>query len=174
MSGTVPVTASQLLPRDLQERFKTGEVLELEFKLIHGAEKWDPEDRVEDKERAEFIGKATAHMRDDPAEAERLALHAWSVRNLPGGGQAALCLPAAESAVPPSRSVFCKDWHAGTCCRSFTIYSPSPAAVISRVGLPLGGTAPRVMRYWTGCSPANSANSQNRRRCGGCVLIRTF
>ena len=92
MSGTVPVTASQLLPRDLQERFKTGEVLELEFKLIHGAEKWGPEDRVEDKERAEFIGKATAHMRDDPAEAERLALHAWLVRNLPGGGQAALCL----------------------------------------------------------------------------------
>jgi hypothetical protein len=24
-------------------------------------------------------------------EAERLALHAWSVRNLPGAGQAALC-----------------------------------------------------------------------------------
>lgn len=92
MSGTVPVTASQLLPRDLQERFKTGEVLELEFKLIHGTGKWDPEDRAEDKERAEFIGKASAHMRDDPAEAERLALHAWSVRNLPGDGQAALCL----------------------------------------------------------------------------------
>jgi len=92
MSGTVPVTASQLLPRDLQERFKTGEVLELEFKLIHGAEKWDPSDRAENKERAEFIGKASAHMPDDPAEAERLALHAWSVRNLPGDGQAALCL----------------------------------------------------------------------------------
>lgn len=97
-------SAEQLLPRDLQQPYTSGEVLELEFKLIHGETAWDPEGRKEDEGRGRYVEQAKAHLPDLPAnatdeqrqkaeeEATRLALHAWSVRNLPNTGQAALCL----------------------------------------------------------------------------------
>jgi Patatin-like phospholipase len=107
-----PSTADRLDVKDRPQPYKTGEVLEREFTLIHGEDKWDPADRSGCKHRAELIRQATgyavAHMPDLPAateaqrqakaeaeketkrEAERLALHAWSVRSLPD--QAALCL----------------------------------------------------------------------------------
>ena len=97
--------AKQLLGTDRQEPYKTGEVLELEFKLIHGAGKWDPPDpapaaaepgasseAIPELGRAEYLENAKKHLPNDPAEAQRLALHAWSVKNLRGCGQAALCL----------------------------------------------------------------------------------
>ena len=95
MSPAASNTADQLLPRDLQEPFKTGEVLELEYKLIHGRDEWDPPDGTQDNVREQLIAQAKAHSPNneaDQAEAQRLALHAWSVRNLPGPGQAGLCL----------------------------------------------------------------------------------
>jgi hypothetical protein len=86
----------------MHEPYKTGEVLELEFKLIHGGEKWDPPDTTPEKQappdatpeprRAGLLEKAKMHLPKDEAEAERLAVHAWSVKNLPNSGQAALCL----------------------------------------------------------------------------------
>lgn len=105
-------SAERLLQRNLQQFYKTGEVLETEFRLIHGDGKWDPADRRACDDRAKLIRQATHHFkRPLPAmpvateaqrqaradaeraaedEAERLALHAWSVRNLPD--QTALCL----------------------------------------------------------------------------------
>lgn len=107
-----PSSAERLLLRNLQQFYKTGEVLETEFKLIHGEGKWDPADRRTSDERAKLIRRASHHFksqlpdmpvateaqrqaraeaeREAEQEAKRLALHAWSVRNLPD--QAALCL----------------------------------------------------------------------------------
>jgi hypothetical protein len=45
-------SAERLLLRNLQQFYKTGEVLELEFKLIHGEDKWDPVHRRADSDRA--------------------------------------------------------------------------------------------------------------------------
>jgi hypothetical protein len=87
-------------PEDLQERFKTGEVLELEFKLIHGNKAWDPRDPAQEPERAELIDKAKKHSpENDTVEAERLVLHAWSVRNLPGRQRSVS--PVAAFGAPP-------------------------------------------------------------------------
>ncbi len=107
-------TADHLLPRDMHEAYKTGEVLELEFKLIHGEDAWDPAHLKKDIGRSRLIKQVKDHLPPVPdlpstatevekravaeerkqaeAEAERLALHTWSVRNLPDPGQAALCL----------------------------------------------------------------------------------
>jgi Patatin-like phospholipase len=107
-----PSSAERLLLRNLQQFYKTGEVLETEFKLIHGEGKWDPADRMASDDRARLIRQATHHFksqlldmpvateaqrqaradaeREAENEAKRLALHAWSVRDLPD--QAALCL----------------------------------------------------------------------------------
>jgi hypothetical protein len=108
MLATAPITADQLLPPDVPERSKTGEVLKLEFEVIHGKEKWDPQDNTPEKtsaaptpkdpsvatpkpRRAELLEQAKKNLPNDEAEAKRLALHAWSVLKL-NPGQAALCL----------------------------------------------------------------------------------
>ena len=117
--------AKDLLPRDVQEAFQTGEVLELEFKLIHGSTAWNPQGLSPDQARRKLRGEdsteqveansldeenkpdwltlveeasadqaaAETTLVDERNEADRLALHAWSVQNLGNGaGQAALCL----------------------------------------------------------------------------------
>jgi hypothetical protein len=90
MSSTAPSAINGLLPRDLQDSYNTGEVLEFEFKAIHGSDAWDPVHRCEDQERNHLIAEAKDPDNRDRADAEPLALHAWSVRNLPEPGQAGL------------------------------------------------------------------------------------
>lgn len=76
---------------------KTGTVLEAEFKLIHGEERWDPRGALPQRpgeqpiDRQRLIDQAQAHL-SDATEAERLATHAWSAASLPDAGQTALCL----------------------------------------------------------------------------------
>lgn len=149
-----PSSAERLLPRDLQQPYKTGEVLELEFKLIHGAGKWDPADLSADAGRKELIGQAKRYFnrqlpdmpvateaqrqaradaeREAENEAERLALHAWSVRNLPD--QTALCLSGAGSAAPLLLSGSSRGWRVKSCWTNSTTSLPFPAADISGAG----------------------------------------
>ncbi|HEU0157196.1 MAG TPA: patatin-like phospholipase family protein, partial [Stellaceae bacterium] len=121
MANSASKLLDSLLDRDAEWRdrshielpaFKTGTVLEAEFKLIHGEARWDPRNPTPRQgerliDRAAFIDQARAHVppptrpedHDETEryaqslkEAERLATHAWSAANLPGAGQAALCL----------------------------------------------------------------------------------
>jgi hypothetical protein len=120
-------SARDLLGLDVQgpAPFETGQVLKLEFELIHGRNAWNPgkldPDRVRKQLRGEGsadngqVGKQTAGEKNktekfsqtgssacqeqaeteplkEENESDRLALYAWSVRNLPKAGQAALCL----------------------------------------------------------------------------------
>jgi hypothetical protein len=96
------LTNSDQPPKDAASRFTTGEVLRHEFELIHGAQYWDPQEPALRRDgepvmsRDQLLENAESHVkRHDEAsrrEARRLALYAWSIANLPGPGQAALCL----------------------------------------------------------------------------------
>jgi len=85
-----PADAHQ--PPDRDKPFHTGEVLESEFKLIHGNNRWDPAELKDDAIRAGLIEQAIAGLPHDSDKAEKLAIHAWSVHCLPDPGQSALCL----------------------------------------------------------------------------------
>jgi hypothetical protein len=149
-----PSSAERLLLRNLQQFYKTGEVLETEFKLIHGEGKWDPADRMASDDRARLIRQATHHFksqlldmpvateaqrqaragaeREAENEAKRLALHAWSVRI--SRTKRPFAFREAASAVPLLLSVFCKASPVRICCTSSIISPPFPAEAISAAG----------------------------------------
>lgn len=89
MATGTPCAAHQLLGRDVQELFNTDEVLKIEFQLIHGKGKWNPDGLSVDQARRE-LNSAAAPVGGQSGPDR--ALHALSVRNLGNPGQAALCL----------------------------------------------------------------------------------
>jgi hypothetical protein len=87
------------LPPGRPEEFRTGLVLEHEFKFLLGDKLWDPKASALDPEgrcRTELLATAKQELGNQSKaatdDAERLATYVWSVRSLPSPGLSALCL----------------------------------------------------------------------------------
>jgi hypothetical protein len=89
----VPVSVTGIPSTSLNGHFTTADVLCHEFQFIHGMPAWHRPDRQGDPERRTMIEQATQGLAGEAADqAERIALHAWAAKCLPGAGQSALCL----------------------------------------------------------------------------------